>query len=402
MASVTLESSATLTSSTSALNPVATSRTAVKRSGFVNGAYFVNWGTYDRNYYPNQLPVKNLSHVYYAFAMQHTNGTVSSTDPVKDAICVQQFRAIKQKNPELKVILSIGGWNASQDESFNSLAASPGRRYIFAASAVHMMQSYGFDGIDIDWEYPKTAADGANLLAVFKELRDALDVLGGQYGGHHFLLSAASPSGPAHYRLWPLQAMAAYLDYFHFMGYDYMGAGYSRRSGHQANLIKSTTNPSSTDYDTESAVDDYIRAGVPPGQIVLGMPLYGRSFSRTRGPGRTYKMPRFGSWVDPANGDGLGVWDYKALPRTGATEHYAADAGATYSYDAGTGEMVSYDTPGMVSLKLDYVLSMKLAGAYFFEASADRTDARSLILTSADKLRNAGGLDKSPGYIYPQ
>lgn len=337
---------------------------------------------------------------------------------------MQQFRKIKQNNPELKVILSIGGWNASQDESFNSLAASPGRRYIFAASAVHMMQSYvststsssadktlstnranttqGFDGINIDWEYPKTAADGANLLAVFQELRDALDVLGGQYGGHHFLLSAASPSGPAHYRLWPLRAMAASLDYFHFMGYDYMGAGYSRRSGHQANLIKSTTNPASTDYDTESAVDDYIRAGVPPGQIVLGMPLYGRSFARTRGPGRAYKTPRFGSFVDPANGDGLGVWDYKALPRTGATEHYAADAGATYSYDAGTGELVSYDTPGMVSLKLDYVLSMKLAGAYFFEASADRTDARSLILTSADKLRNAGGLDESPGYNYSQ
>lgn len=193
--------------------------------------------------------------------------------------------------------------------------------------------------------------------------------------------------------------MAQYLDFFNFMGYDYMGAGFSTTSGHQANMYKSSTNPASTDLDTWSAIDAYIAAGVDPAMIVLGMPAYGRSFDNTE-LGQAFTMPTSGSWVDVETGKGLGIWDYNSLPKVGATEIYAVDAGATYSYDPSTGELISYDTVEMVFRKLNYVLSMGLGGAYIWDASADRTDGRSLISASSNKLRTSGRLDSSTNYNF--
>ncbi|KAH8205538.1 hypothetical protein TruAng_000244 [Truncatella angustata] len=358
-------------------------------------------GINDRNYYPNQLPAADLTHVFYAFATQLPNGTVISSEPEKDAICIRQLKVLKQNNPSLKVILSIGGWDASQDGSFSTLASTDARRYVFASSAVHMMQAYGFDGIDINWEYPANNRDGANFVLLLKEVRSALDILGNQYNRHHFLLTVAAPAEPAHYRYWRVSDMVQYLDFFNFMGYDYMGAGLSTMSGHQANLYKSSKIPSSTAFETESGVDFYIASGVPPFKIVLGMPLYGRSFENTE-LGGSFTAPITGSWPDSSggtNGGGAGVWDYKVLPKAGATEIYAIDAGATYSYDADTRELISYDTVDQVRRKIDYVLSMGLAGAYFWEASADRTGEGSLILTSATRFREAGSLDSTANIV---
>ncbi|KAH6659459.1 glycosyl hydrolases family 18-domain-containing protein [Truncatella angustata] len=388
---------------TTILSPATTASLSSSRTqnGFINAAYFINWGINDRNYYPNQLPAADLTHVFYAFATQLPNGTVISSEPEKDAICIRQLKVLKQNNPSLKVILSIGGWDASQDGSFSTLASTDARRYVFASSAVHMMQAYGFDGIDINWEYPANNRDGANFVLLLKEVRSALDILGNQYNRHHFLLTVAAPAEPAHYRYWRVSDMVQYLDFFNFMGYDYMGAGLSTMSGHQANLYKSSKIPSSTAFETESGVDFYIASGVPPFKIVLGMPLYGRSFENTE-LGGSFTAPITGSWPDSSggtNGGGAGVWDYKVLPKAGATEIYAIDAGATYSYDADTRELISYDTVDQVRRKIDYVLSMGLAGAYFWEASADRTGEGSLILTSATRFREAGSLDSTANIV---
>lgn len=250
------------------------------------------------------------------------------------------------------------------------------------------MADLGFDGLDVDWEYPANEEEAANFVALLKAVRSALDEYAAQHApGYHFLLTIASPAGPTNYAHLPLGEIAGVIDFFNFMGYDYAGS-WSTAAGHQANLYP-TSDQNKTPFSTDKALSDYVAAGVDPSKIVLGMPIYGRSFQNTDGLGQPYSGVGEGSWEN-------GVWDYKVLPKSGATVEFDEEAGATYSYDPATRELISFDTVDMVKKKVDYVKEKGFIGSMFWEASADRTGDESLIGASFNAL---GGIDQSENLL---
>lgn len=289
---------------------------------------------------------------------------------------IGQIYALKKQNRNMKALLSIGGFSYSAAGKFVPATSTAEGRRRFARSAVRLVANWGFDGIDIDWEYPKTKTEAADFVSLLQETRYELNKYAKENNQtYHYLLTVAASAGPGHYKLLNLGAMDHFVDSWHLMAYDYAGS-WDETTGHQANVYPDPANKASTKFNTEQAVDDYIAAGIAPEKIILGFPLYGRAFMQTEGMGAPFSGVGSGS-IEP------GVWRYRDLPLPGATVTVDNRVLAAYSYDTHAKMLISYDNAESTSLKARYLKQRGLGGAVFWEASGDRSGKESLVAAMA-------------------
>ncbi|EFE35817.1 class V chitinase, putative [Trichophyton benhamiae CBS 112371] len=303
--------------------------------------------------------------------------------------CIKQLFLLKKQHRHFHTLLSIGGWTYSSN--FAAPASTPQGRETFARSAVKLVANLGFDGIDIDWEYPKDDTEAYNFVLLLEAVRYELDKFSAEVvqrpDGGRLLLTVAAPCGASNYAVLRMADMDRYLDFWNMMCYDFAG-GWDSNAGHQANLYPSVDNPASTTFSIDAALRAYMAGGVHPAKIICGLPLYGRAFEQTDGPGKPFQGVGEGSWEN-------GIWDYHALPKDGAEEYNDENLGASWSYSGSERKMISYDTPLITRKKVDYIRGVGLGGAMWWELSGDHPvdHERSLIKTVVEGFGGTGALE---------
>ncbi|KAJ3906708.1 glycosyl hydrolases family 18-domain-containing protein [Lentinula edodes] len=336
-------------------------------------AYFTNWGIYAANFQPTDIIPSTLTHILYAFAdVSPDTGAISLTDLYADEQkhfatdswdetgnnlygCLKQMYLLKLANRSLKVLLSIGGWTYSQEGHFDFVTDAT-LRANFVTQAVSYIENFGFDGIDLDYEYPANTAQGQGFSDLITELRTAFNNLAAQKGDSTpYELTAAVSANASNYQWLNIPQVDAALTYWNLMAYDYAGSWLSW-SDNQANLYDGQR----TGINTDMAVKGYIAAGATVSKINLGIPIYGRAFEETSGLGQPY------NGIGPGTFE-AGVYQYKVLPLAGASVFENTTDVTSYSYNPTTEELVSYDTPNIVKMKAQYVNANGLAGAMYWD-----------------------------------
>lgn len=293
------------------------------------------------------------------------------SDGAPEAAFNHALRLRKLREPGLRVWASVGGWGGS--DGFFPMAASAATRATFIAEVRRYLRAHqATDGIDLDWEHPggNGAAngvqlggpqDGANYLALLRELRAALDELGREQGRRYGLSVAVNVQRPVLQRLdWA--AMAPLLDHVFMMSYDYHGA-WNPRTGHQAAL-----HGAGQDDSLEESVQTLRSAGVPAHQLVAGAAFYARAWRGVRSPqaGAAAQGPGL-------NADGaLGWRELKPLLQLpGWRRGHDAARGADWAWHPQRRVWLSFESPASVRAKAQWAQAQGLGGVFAWEWTQD-------------------------------
>lgn len=345
--------------------------------------YFTNWAWYrsgEGHFQPEDIDVNLCTHIIYSFAVLDENTlTMESHDMWTDIDNQFYKRILTHKRHGARVLLAIGGWNDSNGDKYSRMILNADNRQRFVKSAVNFLENYGFDGLDIDWDYPVcwqvdcsrgSPEERDAFVHLLRELSEAFRPRG-------LLLSAAVSSSKNVIDLaYDVPQLAKYLDWISLMTYDYHGH-WDRQTGHVAPLYQDTEEDDSNAYlNVNYTVNYWLAKGAPANKLVLGMPMYGQTFTlsdrsrnhlneRSIGPGEAGKytgVDGFMSYYEICELTGSESNGWRVIrDRQGRTGPYA------FHND----QWVSYDDVDDVRRKAQYIKRMHLGGGMIWAVDMD-------------------------------
>ncbi|WP_318615645.1 glycoside hydrolase family 18 protein [Sporosarcina sp. YIM B06819] len=305
-----------------------------------------------------------LTHLNVAFG--HVIHDQIRIDHLKN---LDRLGELKKINPDLTILLSVGGWGAG---GFSEAASTLAGRKLMAASAVNILKEHAFDGIDLDWEYPSygaagihsSASDKENFTYLLKEIREALNDLEKETG-HYYLLTIATGADQYYIEGTEMAEVQKYLDYVQLMTYDMRG-GFQTFTGHHTNLYTPTGDLFR--ISVQQSVNLFMQAGVPREKLVIGAAFYSRMWKDVPDNNNGLHQMTAGS-------GGYGP-DYSQLIENyinvnGFTRFWDDEAKAPYLFDGHT--FITYDDEESIQHKCEYVSREGLGGIMFWEYKCDNT-----------------------------
>ena len=331
-------------------------------------AYVAGWSL------PRVIHPEKLTHINFAFARIDGNGRVAFENP-DSASALKSLLALKKQNPQLKVIVSVGGWEA---EGFSDAALTDASRNAFARSAIELLRAQKVDGIDLDWEYPGQgvagiiyrAEDKQNFTLLLKTLREQLDAESdelGRAGRERYVLTIAS-ADREYFDHVEMGKLHVYLDWLNVMSYDFFNS-LTSTTGHHAGLYASDF-AMPGDRNVDASIRQHIAAGVPRSKLVLGVAFYGRGFAGVNAENNGLHRP-----YQRYEGDhSYAELKDRLIGKEGFVRYWDERAQAAYLWNAASTMFITYDDPEAIRAKAEYVRDNRLGGMMFWELSQDRDD----------------------------
>jgi chitinase len=319
----------------------------------------------------DRIDANKLTHVNYAFAHVNDKGEMYFKKPDESEAHLAKLNALKQKNPKLKVIVSVGGWGS---DGFSDAALTDESRLKFARSGVELVKKHDLDGIDLDWEYPGQAGPGIkfrpedkqNFTLMLKACREQLDSLSdqkGRRGDERYVLTIASAAGP-YFEHTEMDLLHRHLDWINIMAYDFYAP--KKTIGHHSGLYKTPGAPAGGHF-TDMSVQQHLSAGIPPKKLVVGVPFYGRAFLAQDATENPLNTP-YQKQIDAYSYADL-VRDY--IDKDGYQRRWDAAAKAPYLWNVEKKVFITYDDPQSLAEKTAYINKHRLGGAMYWEHAHD-------------------------------
>lgn len=314
-----------------------------------------------------KIAANKITHINYAFA-NVVDGKAVLANEATDASNFQKLNQLKGQNPNLKILLSIGGWSWSKN--FSDAVLTPEGQKAFAKSAIEIISKYNLDGVDIDWEYPAIAGEKGNIFRpedkqnytlMFEALRAELNSLG-EAGEKKYLLTTAVGAFQEFIDNTEMDKVQGYLDYVNIMAYDYQD---DKKAIHHANLYPSEKYKPSNSAKT--AIDAFIQAGVPTEKLVLGIPFYGRVYTTKKGASTGIGDPI----VKQEESIGYPEIKEKLVNKDEFYRYWDDAAQAPYLFNFYKSTFITYEDEVSVKIKCEYVRDNNMGGVMFWEYFSD-------------------------------
>ena len=318
----------------------------------------------------SRIPAEKLTHINYAFANLIDNQIILRES---DREHIQELRRLKMQNPDLRILVSVGGWSWSGN--FSDAALTEASRSEFARSARDIIRDFGLDGIDIDWEYPAQPGAGnvhrpedtQNFTLMLREVRRELERMSdeeGRTGLDRYKLTIATGANQRFLDLTEMDKAHRYLDFVNIMTYDFHG-GWSQTTGHHANLYPNASEPGRMAAST--SVELHIEAGIPVQKLVLGVPFYGRGWRGVRALNNGLFQPHESAVSEP----GYGLLAAEFINKNGFIRYWDDEAKAPWLWNEQQGIVYTYEDPQSLHYKTEYIRSKGMSGAMYWEHTHD-------------------------------
>ncbi|XP_032753440.1 chitinase-like protein 3 [Rattus rattus] len=339
--------------------------------------YFNNWPQYQpdvRGMKLDDIDPCLCTHLIYSFAgIWENNNTMTKRKDLDD---YKEFNDLKKRNNKLKTLLSIGCWNFGAG-LFITMVSTPESRHTFITSVRKFLRKYGFDGLNLAWQYPgcygSPPKDKHLFTILTQEIRKAFEKEVSKNKKPRLIVTAAIAGviSPIQFG-YHVPHLSQSLDYIQVMTYDLHGSwdGYT---GENSPLYKSPTETGvKAFYNIKYTMHNWKNKGVSPEKLIVGFPAYGHTFILSDSTKTEIGAPSNRGGHPGPYTKKTGFWAYYeicAFLKNGAIQVWNAAQQVPYAFHGN--EWVGYDNVKSFHIKAQWLKNNNFGGAMIWAIGMD-------------------------------